>query len=193
MLFLVFGASASGKTTALSALRDLPGVASHDFDEIGVPADADTAWRHRANEDWLLRGIAYEQEGIDLVLASQTPLGELIATPRAASIEIAGCLLDCDDATRLARLHARGAQWLARVPGDLHAHMHWAEWMRGHARDPLWRLDVVQHEATASYMDWSRVRADDPRWPVPVVDTGASSPAQVGDTLRAWIAGARGR
>jgi hypothetical protein len=121
VLFLLFGSSGAGKTSAISALHGrISGVAVHDCDEIGVPADADTAWRQRANEVWLRRALDYQGDGVDLLLAGQTPLGELLAAPSAPCAEaIAACLLDCDDETRLARLRARGARWLARVPGDL--------------------------------------------------------------------------
>jgi hypothetical protein len=64
VLFLLFGSSAAGKTYVLSGLRDrVGGVAIHDFDEIGVPAGADSAWRQRANEAWVRRAVEYQAEG----------------------------------------------------------------------------------------------------------------------------------
>jgi hypothetical protein len=121
MLFLLFGSSAAGKTFALNALRERAlDLAIHDFDEIGVPAGADTAWRHRANEEWVRRGLGYQAAGTDLLLAGQTPLGELLATAAAPRLEaISACLIDCDDDARLARIHARGPEWPARAVGEL--------------------------------------------------------------------------
>src|SRR5919204_6432024 len=106
MIFLVSGSSAAGKTYALKELREQkPELAIHDFDEIGVPPKADTAWRHRANEAWLQRALEYQAEGVDLLLAGQTPFGELLATPSATRLEaLSACLIDCDDETRLTRL-----------------------------------------------------------------------------------------
>jgi hypothetical protein len=101
VLFLLFGSSASGKTFVLNELRGrVPDLAIHDFDEIGVPPRADTPWRHRANEQWVRRALEYEAEGIDLLLAGQTPFGELLAAPSATRLEaISACLLDCADDT----------------------------------------------------------------------------------------------
>ena len=76
MLFLLFGSSAAGKTFVLNELRGrIASLAIHDFDEIGVPAGADTAWRHRANEQWVRRALDYQADGTDLLLAGQTPFG----------------------------------------------------------------------------------------------------------------------
>jgi hypothetical protein len=84
VLFLLFGSSAAGKSSVLAALRDrLVDVAVHDFDEIGVPTGADTAWRHRANETWVRRALDLQADGTDMLLAAQTPFGELLATPSA--------------------------------------------------------------------------------------------------------------
>lgn len=192
LLFLLFGSSAAGKTFSLSGLRDrLPGLAIHDFDEIGLPSDADTAWRHRGNEAWVRRALDYQARGTDALVAGQTPLGELLAAPSAPLVEaVSACLLDCDDETRVARLRARGSDWLARAPGDVEAYLSWAAWMRGHANDPSWRPDVIRHPATEGEMRWqrwSRWRPGDPRWRVRVIDTSALPVERVVDELAAWV------
>lgn len=196
MLFLLFGSSAAGKTSTLSELRGrLSELAIHDFDEIGVPPGADTAWRHRADEAWLGRALDYQAEGSDLLLAGQTPLGELLAAPSAPRLEaISACLLDCDDETRVRRLRARGPEWLERTAADLQDYLAWAAWMRGHAADPGWRPEVIQHEATAGAMQWSRWsgwRAGDPRWRVEVIDTSSLPVEEVATELVEWIGGER--
>jgi hypothetical protein len=116
VLFLVFGSGAAGKTAALDALRGHdPSLAVHDFDEVGVPACADTASRQGANEEWVRRALSYQRDGIDLLLAGQTPVGEPIAGRSASRLDaVSACLLDCDDETRAARLQARGEGWLDR-------------------------------------------------------------------------------
>jgi hypothetical protein len=117
MLFLLFGSSAAGKTYVLDALRErVPDVAVHDVDEMGVPPNADTSWRQRANAAWIERAADYQSHGVDLLLAGQTPYGELLASPSAPRLEaISACLLDCDDDVRVARLRARGPRWLEQV------------------------------------------------------------------------------
>jgi hypothetical protein len=192
VFFLLFGASAAGKTFLLNALRGrVPDLAIHDFDEIGVPSGADTVWRHRANERWVRRALDYQAAGTDLLLAGQTPFGELLAAPSASLLEaISACLIDCDDDTRVARLRARGPEWLAQTAGDLEDYLNWAEWLRRHARDPTWQTDVIRNEATEGEMQWIRWSdwtADDPRWRVRVLDTSKLPIEQVASELAEWI------
>jgi hypothetical protein len=192
VLFLLFGSSAAGKTFVLNELRGrMANLAIHDFDEIGVPRGADTAWRHRADEQWVRRALEYQTEGADLLLAGQTPLGELLAVPSAPRLEaVSACLIDCDDLTRVERLSARGPEWFERTSGDLEDYLNWAAWMRGHAADPCWRPDVIRHAATENEMEWSRWsgwKAGDARWRVRVIDTSAIPVGQVADELVEWI------
>lgn len=190
MLFLVFGSSAAGKTFALNAVRGRIGdLAIHDFDEIGVPSHADMTWRQRSNEVWIARAIEYQVRGVDLLLAGQTPIGELLASPSASSLEaISACLIDCDDETRVARLYGRGPQ-SERSGGDLDAYLAWAEWMRRHADDPRWRPDVIREGAAEDlhWGRWSDWRRGDPRWRVHVVDTTTHPVEDVAMRLCAWI------
>jgi hypothetical protein len=192
VFFLVFGASAAGKTSALNQLREgRLSLAIHDFDEIGVPADADTAWRHRAEEEWVRRALDHQAEGVDLLVAGQIPFGELLAAPSAELLEsISACLIDCDDKTRIARLRARGPEWPGWLFGDLQDNLNWAEWMRHHVRDSTWRTDVIRHADSDGEMRWDRWSdwpPGDPRWRVHVIDSTRLSVKQVADELSAWI------
>jgi hypothetical protein len=196
VLFLVFGSSAAGKTAALSALRGrVADLAIHDFDEIGVPVDADRAWRQRSNEIWLRRALAYQGPGTDLLLSGQTPLGELLATPSAPLVDgISACLVDCDDETRIGRLEERGAEWWARAHGELDDYLNWAAWMRRHAADPSWLPEVIVTDDALPEMRWDRWsewQASDPRWRVRVIDTSRLAIEQVAATVAAWIADER--
>jgi hypothetical protein len=193
MLFLVFGSSAAGKTATLNALGGrVSRLAIHDFDEVGVPSGADTAWRHAAVESWLRQALDYQAEGTDLLLAGQTPFGEILAARSAPLLDgSAACLLDCDDGTRLARLEARGPEWLERVGSTLPDFLNWADWMRRHAREPSWRLDVIRRDETEHVMAWERFSAwsaGDPRWRVRVIDTSTARIDDVADQVVQWIA-----
>jgi hypothetical protein len=192
VLFLLFGSSAAGKTVVLSELRGrVADLAIHDFDEVGVPSGADTAWRHRAIEQWVCRALEYQAEGVDLLLAGQTPFGELLAAPSASRLDaISACLLDCDDATRTARLRERGPEWFTRTGGDLQDYLNWAAWMREYAADPSARAEVIKHEGIVDEMRWSRWsdwQANDPRWRVRVLDTSTLPIKGVADELVDWI------
>ncbi|MDW5327156.1 hypothetical protein [Plantactinospora sp. KLBMP9567] len=108
MLLTVAGSSCSGKSTVVWASAEIEGLIVHDFDEIGVPDGADTRWRQRSMEEWIQRFLRYQARGIDVLLAGQSPLGEVLASPSATELDgIAACLIDVDDQVPLAP--ARGA------------------------------------------------------------------------------------
>jgi hypothetical protein len=192
-LFWVFGSSAAGKSTIVAGLRGrVAGLDACDFDEVGVPPQATVEWRHHGNEYWVRRALEQEAAGIDLLVAGQTPIGELLAAPSAPRLgAIAACLLDCDDQTRVDRISARGDAWFDRAGGTLDDYLAWGEWMRCHARDPTHRLDVIRHGDQC----WDRLagwQPDDPRWRVRVVST-ESDPGDVLGDLTRWIAEERAR
>jgi hypothetical protein len=188
VLLLLFGSSAAGKTFTLARLRrsPIPGVAIHDFDEIGVPPLPTVASRHEANERWVQSAIEAERQGVDLLIAAQTPLGEMAASPSAWRVRIRGCLLDCDDRTRIARLQARGEAWLAEAGGSLEDYVEWGRWMRGHAGDPGHRLEVIRNDESLA---WERLQSREVTagWPIPVVDTTRPI-ADVVAQIRTWVA-----
>jgi hypothetical protein len=129
VILLVVGATAAGKTAALGFVAGrLPHVEIRDFDEVGVPEDPDDLWRSRANEQWVQHAIASDRP---LLLAGQTPLGELLASPSADRLDgIASCLVDCHDVVRIQRLRRRGH------PPATQDQLNWAAWHRMHATDP---------------------------------------------------------
>ena len=103
MLYLVTGASGSGKTACLDILRQRnPQVVWYDFDEVGVPADADKRWRHRTTEYWSKRASENQAKGLDICISGNIILGEVLACPSALEItRLAVCLLDCADVVRI--------------------------------------------------------------------------------------------
>lgn len=185
MLVLLSGSACSGKTTALGALRSaeqLRGrVAVHDADEVGVPSGAGTAWRQEALEGWVRRALDLQRGGLHLVLASQSPWGELLACPSAPALDgAAALLLDVDDDERLSRLVERdGERWDHQARG---AFLGWARWHREHAADPSARQHVLVDGGWAAmrWDRWTSWRRGDPRWSVPVVDTTRTSVAGSG-------------
>jgi hypothetical protein len=196
VLFLLFGSSAAGKTSALNGLRDrMPDLAVHDHDEIGVPPAADTVWRQQANEEWVRRALEYQAAGTDLILAAQTPFGELLATPSAVHLDaISACLLDCRDEVRIARLRQLPVSVATSDPARWPDFLKWAEWMRRHATDPHWMPHVIRREGSPDmcWKRWSDWQIGDPRWRVHVVDTSALSTGEVADELARWVTAERG-
>ncbi len=70
-------------------------------------------------------------------------------------------------------------------------YLNWAEWMRRHAHDSTWQINVIRRPATEQDMVWDRWTpwpTGDPRWRVQVIDTSALPVEKVADELAAWIA-----
>lgn len=151
VLLKLTGSSCSGKSTLAFAVADrLRDVVVHDFDEVGVPRDADRHWRHRITELWVRRALEYQERGLDLLLTGQSPLGEILAAPSAPKVDgIALCLVDVDDEIRRTRLaHRDPGRWDASA---VDAFLGWAAWHRGHARDPRHRPEVITGDSARTW------------------------------------------
>jgi hypothetical protein len=186
MLFLITGASGSGKSACIPHLAPrVPGVALHDFDDVGVPPNADKAWRHRTTEHWVRRALEHQREGRDMALCGNVLLGEVLAAPSAPALSgVAACLLDVHDVERVDRVRRRGTPDLASQ--DM---LSWAAWQRMHAVDPRWRPDVIQDggEPGMRWERWSGWERGDPRWRTWVLDTTHLALDDVAERLAAWI------
>ncbi|MEO6085773.1 MAG: hypothetical protein ABIQ18_21930 [Umezawaea sp.] len=192
MLFVICGSSCSGKTTAARACTDVDGMVVHDFDEIGVPSTADLVWRQRGLEGWIHRALDYQDNGLDMLLLGQSPLGEVLACPSATRLDgIAACLLDVEDRQRWQRLERRDpGKWDRDAKRSF---IGWARWHRAHAADPQAAPGVITAGAWER-MVWSRWNnwdSDDSRWSVAVVDTTDRTVAQTSYDIGRWIACAR--
>lgn len=189
MLFLISGAAACGKKTiAREVARRLPGLeAHHDNEKLAYTAEE----RLPNLAPWIEDALRLESEGVDLVLAAQSPLGEVLASPRAVELEgIAPCLLDCHDFVRIDRWIARGVHPDWPVTTD---HFGWAVFHRMHARDPQWEQRVILRREPAD-MEWSRWtgwRRGDPRWNVFIHDSSKEDVATTTAAVAAWVLSVR--
>lgn len=183
MLFLVSGASCSGKTTARQGALPLlgerfVGVELRDLGE--VPAEPTVAWRQEMVEQAVQLAIELEAEGRHLLLAGDpVPAAEVVAAPSGDRIACKACLLDVDPETHAVRLRAR------HEPEELiPRHLAFAEWMRAHARDPRHRLEVILINCWPP-MRWERLenRAD---WDMTVIDTSSMTTDQVARAVADW-------
>ena len=191
MLLMLTGASGVGKSTTLEALRTHEWdaeVECAEFDSIGVPAGADTAWRHGAIEEWVQRGVATDEAGGHLLLCGQVPVGELLAAPSADRLGgIAVCMLHCSPEVRRARLLARGEA----EDGLIH-HLRFGEWFLQHSVDPTHAPEVIRVESPVA-MRWERWQdwaPGDPRWSPTIIDTDGMPRPEVADRVVAWARGA---
>jgi hypothetical protein len=188
VLLVLTGSSCSGKSTALVGAIGQPLLAVHDFDEVGAPAGADVVWRQRTLETWVRRALSYQSVGMDVLLAAQSPLGEVLAVPSTSVLNGIGvCLLDVEDRERVRRLERRDPGMWDR--DRVRAFLGWARWHRAHAADPQARPDVIRSGGwdRMQWRRWSDWRAGDPRWRVEVIDTTASPPQQTSVQVSAWV------
>ncbi len=187
MLLLVTGASGAGKSTARHAIeRDLS--SEVECVELGavmsIPRHPTIAWRQEATEVVVQRALELQADGRHLLLSGDpVAAGEVMAAPSAAELDgIAACLLDLDPEAQAARVAERGDD-----PSLLLHHQAFADWMRGHARDPQHMLHVLTTDGWDA-MRWDRLEIvpGDGRWGMRVLDTSDLSREQVAAEVLRW-------
>lgn len=188
MLFSLTGASGAGKSTVLAHLERVAWpepLRCVEFDSIGVPDGADTAWRHGAVEHWVQQALLAEAAGVHMLLCGQVPIGELLAVPSTERLEgLAVCMLHCSPEVRTTRLLARGED-----PSSIVHHNRFGEWFRSHTLDPTHAPEVIRVES-ATPMRWERWSAweqGDPRWSAEIIDTDDLAPADVALEVEEWV------
>ena len=178
-LYLVSGASGSGKSAIVPLLTERTGFAWHDFDSIGVPAPVPAGWRHRTLRWWVER---LTDAGPSVGLCAPVAHGELLATPGVDRLAAThACLLDCADEVRIRRLLRR------RKGVDLET-LQWAGWLRRHAVDPRHDPFVLTDGSTEEmrWEAWTERPADD-GWEIAVIDTTELEVDAVADHVAAWV------
>lgn len=155
------------------------------YDIVGVPAFPDIAWRQRATEAVVQRALELQAEGRHLLLSGDpVAAGEVLAAPSAVGLDgVAVCLLDVSPDAQAARLTRRGDD-----PSLLSHHQAFAEWMRGHTRDPRHMPHVLSTNGWET-MRWDRWSGIDPingNWGMEVLDTSELTAGQVADEIVTW-------
>lgn len=183
MIYFIFGASGSGKTACISDLKSkLPEFDIFDFDDIGVPPNADKKWRQESTEKWIKKILKNEKPSI---LLGQMVLGEILASPSSKNLKnINAILLDCDDVTRINRLKKRGTY------GANQDTLNWSAWLRVHCYDPKWEQHVIKNESAdiMCFDQWDRLTSWDDHATVKVIDTTQLSIKDVVDKIVQHVA-----
>lgn len=188
MLLSLSGASGSGKSTALRSLMaaDLSQrIECVEFDSIGVPVDADTAWRHSAVEHWVQTAVTAQSSGKHFLLCGQVPLGELLAAPSADRLDgISMLVLHCSPEVRRRRLRDRG-----EPEESIPHHVMFGEWFYRHTLDPTYSPEVIRVDSTTPmrWERWENWRSGDARWNARILETDALDPGQVATQVEAWV------
>lgn len=183
MIYFVAGASGSGKTAIIEDLKNILAnkMLVYDFDDIGVPKDADKKWRQKSTEQWIQR---LSQEKQDVCLLGQIVLGEILACPSAKHLDkINFCLLDVTDYERIIRLKNRNTY-------DIDQNMlNWSSWLRMHHQDPKWMQQVVKDDCWdgLDFSVWEHLENWDNKVNIRILDTSNRSISQVAKLVSDWI------
>jgi hypothetical protein len=181
MLLLVTGAGGVGRSKVRRRLAEelAPTVRAVELAQVvEIPARYDHGWQQRSVERVVQAPLVEQEAGRHLLLAGDpVPPGEVLAAPSADRLDgFAACLLDCAPSEHERLLRARGDP-----PELLPHHLAFAEWMRGHARDPAHRPEVIADGWQE--MRWERLPSS---WEVAEIDTTDLSPAGAAAEVLAW-------
>jgi hypothetical protein len=190
VLLLVSGASGSGKSSVRQAIASAiePEVVCVELRHLDmIPEIPTLAWRQQMAERAVRLAQDLDREGRDLLVAGDPVApGEALAAPSAPAVDIAICLLDIDQESQRERLRHRGD------PEELLGHhVAFADWLRGHARDPRHMPHVLSGGGWPQ-MRWSRVTdASSEDWRIAVIDVSPMTRDEVRDAVLQWVADAR--
>jgi len=181
-IYFITGASGSGKTAIIPHLKQIVSdVVIYDFDDIGVPTDADKKWRQASTEQWL-KNLAHETK--DVCLLGQMVLGEILACPSAAKLGTVNfCLLDVSDYERIVRLKKRNT-------GQADQNMlNWSSWLRMHTRDPQWAQQVLKEDGWQGldFSAWDKLAIWDGLARIKTLDTTNLSIHNVAECIADWV------
>jgi hypothetical protein len=188
VFLLVTGASGAGKSTVRRLVAPELGGSVQCVelgDVVDVPGGPTVAWRQRATEMVVRRALELQTDDRHLLLSGDpVAAGEVLAAPSADQLDgVAACLLDVDRSAQAARLRSRGDD-----PVLLVHHVAFADWMRGHARDPSHMPEVLITNGWEK-MGWERwadggmgVRP----WAMDVIETSSLTAEQVATEVLGW-------
>lgn len=185
MVFFIIGASGVGKSTLLPLLKEQHGnINFHDFDDIGVPENADKIWRQQATNDWMVETSKATKNSC--ILGGAVP-GEIISSPfyldKIPDVRV--CLIDCSDEVRYQRLVKRASY------GPNQDIMNWGCWLRLHAKHPSWEPHVITGDS------WRGMTFDKmlnlTSWhgclDIDIIDNSNDSPEETTSKLSQWLLG----
>ncbi len=99
----VIGANGVGKTTVMTEVQKLllgGGFEVHDFDERGVPDNADKTWRINETQHWISVGKENREKGVSTIVFG-------FAKPEEIGKEVEIILLDANERTIEERIKSR--------------------------------------------------------------------------------------
>ena len=123
-IFFITGTSGSGKSTVMELLKaELPAThfSVHDFDEVGVPDNADQTWRIATTQYWIEKAQQYAAQNKSVVICGVTVPTEVMEAIKHTGLQPCFAILKIDDVMIKQRLQERG--WSEQVIQD---NINWA-------------------------------------------------------------------
>lgn len=185
MIYFIAGAGGSGKSAIIDDLKfTLHNAIIHDFDDIGVPENADKKWRQEATDQWL-KLYLNEKDSFDyFVICGQVVLGEVLACHSSRQIDkINFCLLDVSDFERIHRLKKRN------IYGTDQNMLNWSSWLRMHHQDPQWMQHVIKEDCwqDLDFSAWDQLEHWGNDVNFKIIDTTTLEIPQVAENVAYWI------
>lgn len=110
-IFFITGTSGSGKTTLTQYLKTKLSKTHfevYDFDENGVPTDADVAWRQRTTDYWLKKSQENSKQNKSTIICGVSVPSEILASAEKVNQQICFGFIKITDEIIQRRLQARG-------------------------------------------------------------------------------------
>lgn len=171
-IYFVVGVNGIGKSTVIPLLQrrlDSDTFTVHDFDERGVPNNADSTWRASEAVYWAGVGKNNLEKGISTVVCGFIKAKEITVASEAVNLEIEVCLLDATPRAIESRILSRyttpeSLQELERTTGKTPEKF---------VQDNVWVSGKFREEATQTgYF---------------ILDTSDLTPEQIATALVNWF------
>ncbi len=127
-IFFITGTSGCGKSTLMMLLKlQLLGLqfAVYDFDEVGVPANADQVWRQQTTDYWLIKAGENSLQNISTIICGVTVPSEVLGSLHKPDLPIYFGFIKVADAIIHNRLQQRG--WDEQLIQD---NLTWAQFLQ---------------------------------------------------------------
>ncbi len=131
-ILFITGTSGSGKTTLVHHLRaQLPSnlFEVYDFDENGVPQDADAVWRQKTTDYWLQKAAENSLHKKSTIVCGVTAPSEIILSAKKPNVPVYFGFLKVSDDVLRKRLSARG--WDEALIQD---NINWAHYLEAEVK-----------------------------------------------------------